>query len=53
MKTNSKTTTSENTDVKDIKTTTSEPKKKLSAFGKFMHENRGMVTIVDMKAVMQ
>jgi hypothetical protein len=48
MKTNNKSTTSAKEDVK-----VTEPKKKLSAFGKFMHENRGMVTIVDMKAVMQ
>jgi hypothetical protein len=53
MKTNNKSTTSVKTDVKDTETTTTESTKKLSAFGKFMQENRGMVTIVDMKAVMQ
>jgi len=53
MKTNNKITTSAKTDVKVIETTTTESTKKLSAFGKFMHENRGMITIVDMKAVMQ
>jgi hypothetical protein len=53
MKTNSKSTTTKKVDMKNTEANTTELKKRLSAFGKFMHENRGMVSIVDMKAVMQ
>jgi hypothetical protein len=53
MRTNSKSTTTVKVDVKNTETNTTEQKKRLSAFGKFMLENRGMVSIVDMKAVMQ
>jgi len=53
MRINSKSTTTVKVDVKNSETNTTEQKKRLSAFGKFMLENRGMVSIVDMKAVMQ
>ena len=53
MKTNNKNKTTATSDVKTTETTATEPKKKLSAFGKFMQENKGMITIIDMKAVMQ
>lgn len=53
MRTKSKNTTTAKVDVKTTETKTTEQKKRLSAFGKFMLENRGMVSIVDMKAVMQ
>jgi len=53
MKTKSKNTTTANSVGKAAETNTTEQKKQLSAFGKFMQENRGMVTIVDMRAVMK
>ncbi len=53
MKTNNKSTTSAKADVKATETNTTEPIKKLSAFGQGMRKYAGTVQIVDMRAVMR
>jgi hypothetical protein len=53
MKTNSKSTTTGKVDLKTTETNTTEPKKRLSAFGQGMVKYAGTVQIVDMRAVMR
>ena len=52
MKTKTEKVTSKNVE-KSTPALKESSEKKLSAFGKFMLENQGMIEIIDMKAVMR